>query len=125
MLKSAASKLKSDNPQIVIKVRGAILRVDKVQGQNLLVRCIGAEGWTTRNEVIPLDDAITYFSGLLKTNPRNSYALTMRGIAYVEKHDEDAAMKDYNAALKVNKNDVGAIANRGSLYLMQKDYDKA
>src|SRR5262249_427189 len=125
MLKSPFSKLRPENPQVVIKVRGAILKVDKIQGANFLVRCIGAEGWTTRNEVVPVDDAVTYYSGLLRTNPRNNYALTMRGIAKYDRKDYDGALKDYNDALKLNKNDVSALSNRGSLWLSRKEYDKA
>src|SRR5208337_2682040 len=125
LIKNPASKLKGDNPQVVIKVRSAVLKIDKIQGANLLVRCIGAEGWIARNEVVLVDDAITYFTNQLKLNPRNSYALTMRGVARRDRHDDDGALKDFDAALKLNKNDAGALSNRGVVWMDRKDYDKA
>src|SRR5262245_30368699 len=87
MLKSPLSKLKGSKPRRVVCGREAILKVDKVQGQNLLVRCIGAEGWISRAEVVPFDEALAYYTGQLKISPRNSFALTMRGAVRFERHE--------------------------------------
>src|SRR5262249_52986068 len=125
LLKSPLSKLWPENEKVVVKVRGAVLKIDKVQGADCLVRCIGAEGWIRRNEVVPLDDAIAFFTAQLKANPRNGYALAMRGVARFERHDYEGALTDYNDALKLNKNDSAVLANRGNLWMAQKDLDKA
>ena len=53
--------------------------------------------------------------------PKSIYALTSRGDVYLAKGDLDAALKDYNEALKINPNYIRAHAGRGQLFEKRSD----
>src|ERR1039458_9239502 len=48
-----------------------------------------------------------------------------RGIAYHDKKDLDAAMRDLNQALSLKADFPGALNSRGNVYTDLKDYDRA
>ena len=53
--------------------------------------------------------------------PKSIYALASRGNVYLAKGDLDAALKDYNDALKINPNNFRAHADRGQLFEKRRD----
>ena len=46
----------------------------------------------------------------------------LRGLAYHRKGDEDRAIADYSALLKLQPNNVGALLDRGDARRNKKDY---
>ena len=58
---------------------------------------------------------------MLAKFPKSNYTLTSRGHVYLGKGDLDAALKDYNEAIKINPNYIRAHAARGQLYEKRKD----
>ncbi len=72
------------------------------------------------------DRAITDYSKALSLRPDlgvDVYGL--RGLAYHRKGDDDNAVADYDALLKLTPNDVGALLNRGDALRNKTDYARA
>ncbi len=63
------------------------------------------------------DQAIDEFTEVLRLDPRNSTAYTMRGNAYREKKDYGRAERDCDEAIRLNPKDDVAYANRGRSHL--------
>jgi tetratricopeptide (TPR) repeat protein len=58
-------------------------------------------------------------------DPNFSWALNVRGIAYYQKSDLANALKEYQAAIKLNPKDPQAYNNRGTVHLQQGQYAPA
>jgi tetratricopeptide (TPR) repeat protein len=83
------------------------------------------EGWALKKDFVLARDAIDYFSRRIDANPDDSFALRMRGAAWLQKHEPDKAIADFDACLRLNPNDGGAYNNRGVGWRDKKDYDRA
>lgn len=69
-------------------------------------------------------EAINDLSAIIAMNKKNESALTLRGLAYQKMEKIDEAIIDYNAALKVNENNLKAHYNLGMIYAFKKDDPK-
>ena len=67
------------------------------------------------------DEAVADCNVVLAKFPKSNYTLTSRGLAYLGKGDLDAALNDFNEAIKINPNYIRAHAARGQLYEKRKD----
>jgi tetratricopeptide (TPR) repeat protein len=84
----------------VAELTDMVYRVLGEQDGWLRVRQGGAEGWFARDSAILLDEAIPYFTGLLRGNGRDAVAYAHRGRAWQEKGDLERALQDYDEALR-------------------------
>src|SRR5262245_57002378 len=57
---------------------GAMLAVRKIQDEWLSVSQ-GTPGWILREDVMLLDPAVDYFSGIIRRNPKDAVAYFVRG----------------------------------------------
>ena len=57
--------------------------------------------------------------------PKNQFALNNRADAYMAKGNLDAALKDFNAVLSLNPNNVRAHEARGELFEKRRDLEQA
>ncbi len=55
-----------------------------------------------RVELLPADEAISILSGYISQNPRDTDALTLRGMKYFGAGKRAAAINDYLAALEID-----------------------
>jgi tetratricopeptide (TPR) repeat protein len=83
------------------------------------------EGWVDKADFVLQREAIPYFTQRLKANPKDTFALNMRGGGYLMKKDFDKAIADYDAAIAISPKDPTAFNNRGLVYKEKKDYDTA
>jgi tetratricopeptide (TPR) repeat protein len=97
--------------------------VQNVNGEYLWVGD-RSKGWVLRSEVVTLDEAIPYYSGLIEADPKDTFAYLNRAVAYNEQGQWDQAIADYGEILKV-KPDAAAYNNRGAAWNAKQDYDKA
>jgi len=106
---------------------GFVYLVEKIDGERLLLSepSEGLRGWVHASAVVPLTEAEPYFSGLIKVNPRNTFALLMRGVVRYETDDLDQAFVDLDAALRLDPKSVSALIERASLWQWRNRLDQA
>ncbi|MBI3860936.1 MAG: tetratricopeptide repeat protein [Planctomycetia bacterium] len=83
------------------------------------------EGWVKKTDFVLARDAIGYFSRRIDANSQDTFALRMRGAAWLQKKEPDKAISDFDACLALSAADPGALNNRGLAWVEKKDYDKA
>lgn len=83
------------------------------------------EGWVIKTDFVLAREAIEYFSRRIEANPEDTFALGMRGAAWLEKKDPDKAISDFDACIRLNPANGTAYNNRGLAWKDKKDYDKA
>lgn len=81
----------------------------KVAGDQLWI----GRAWVKKEEVVPLEEAIAYFSKILESNPKSAAALDYRGCAKDLLGDEEGAVEDWNQAIKVDPSYAGPYSARG------------
>jgi Tfp pilus assembly protein PilF len=106
---------------------GFIYLVEKIDGDRLLLSepSEGLRGWVHASAVVPLTEAEPYFSGLINVNPRNTFALLMRGVVRHETDDLDQAFVDLDAALRLDPKSVSTLIERASLWQWRNRLDQA
>ena len=104
---------------------GAIFLVREVQGDRIGVNSVHGTGFLEKRHVIPLSKAVSHWSGVIRSDSKNSAALIGRGLAYRELRDYDKAIADYSEALRLDPKSVAAYLNRGSVWSKKREYDKA
>ena len=115
-----------DGKQVfVAKLTDFVYTVVKEEPEHVLLHNKGADGWIVKTDVVPLSDAVAYFTTRLGTNGRDDYALAGRGVAKQALGDLDGAIKDLSEAIKVNPASGVWLNDRGAAYLEKKDAAKA
>jgi tetratricopeptide (TPR) repeat protein len=71
------------------------------------------------------DLAITCFTAVIKSNPKNDEAYARRGAAHFAKHDYEHAVKDFRESIRLNPNSAQWHYNRGVLYTEKQYLDRA
>jgi len=100
---------------------GAILIVREVQGDRIGVNSVHGTGFIEKQHVIPLNKAVSHWSGVIRNDPKDSGAYIGRGLAHRELRDYDKAIADYNEALKLEPKSVSAYLNRGSVWSKKRE----
>jgi tetratricopeptide (TPR) repeat protein len=106
---------------------GFVYLVEKIDGNRLLLSepSEGLRGWVHTRSVVALTEAEPFFSGLIKVNPRNTFALLMRGVVRYETDNLDQAFYDLDEALKLDPKCVSALIERASLWQWRNRLDQA
>jgi tetratricopeptide (TPR) repeat protein len=82
------------------------------------------EGWVLKTDFVLARDAIDYFTRRIDANPKDGFALQMRGAAWLQMKEPDKALRDFDARIALRPSP-GAYNNRGLAWRDKKDYDKA
>jgi tetratricopeptide (TPR) repeat protein len=107
---------------------GAVFRVytvDRVNDDWLWLVAGSVAGWVLSNEVVPFDEAVEFYTGEIRANPRAARAYVHRGTIRKAKGEMDQALADYNSAILLQPKDAVAFVNRGLVWYEKKEYDKA
>ena len=81
----------------------AIYHVTREVGRLLLIETDGLSGWVSSDQVVPLEQADSFFTSQIRANPRDSFAYAMRAIAVLAaKPDFKTAMADFDEAVRLN-----------------------
>jgi tetratricopeptide (TPR) repeat protein len=83
------------------------------------------QGWISKTDAIPLDQAVAHFTKELDSNPKNSHALTARGLALSSGKDSDKALADFDSAIALDPQAKLAYYHRANLLYGKAQYDKA
>jgi tetratricopeptide (TPR) repeat protein len=71
------------------------------------------------------DAAIDCYSNIIKSNPRDLYAVYYRGLAYLYSDKGQEAFKDFNKSIEIDSNFADPYNNRGLIYAVTGEDDKA
>jgi tetratricopeptide (TPR) repeat protein len=99
--------------------------VRRVEGDKLLVRVVSSEAWMKKEEVVTLEQAVPYFTNLLKSNPNDELARCKRGWASAEKGELDEAIKDFDELIRSAPETSEWFNLRGRVYALKGELDKA
>jgi tetratricopeptide (TPR) repeat protein len=99
--------------------------VEKADGNWLWLVSGGVSGWMARDEVLTLDEAITFYTQEIAKNPNAWNAYLYRAFVRDVKHEYDQAIADYSAAIRIYPLWANTFNNRGWTYHKIKEYDKA
>lgn len=110
--------------EVIGEVREANARVDKMQGDWIWVRTPDQEGWITRNDAVPMEEALDYFTRRIEYNGKDAFAYNARGIVWQDHKELDKALADFNEAIRLAPT-WAHIHNRGLLWNAKKEFDKA
>ncbi len=83
------------------------------------------EGWVDKADFVLAGEAFAYFDKRILSNPKDRFALSMRGAYWLEKKDPDKAIADFNDCITFNAKDTTAFNNRGLAWAAKKELDKA
>lgn len=82
-------------------------------------------GWVRRQDVLPVADAIKYFTEQIRQEPSNQDAYYKRGVAWRTKGESDIALSDFNEAIRLDPTDGSAWNERGLTRYDKGQYDKS
>lgn len=124
----AGAKLRREERPVSLRDVPAPFVVRKVDGQWLWI----GRAWVKRNEVVPIESALDYYSKWIEQNPKDSWAYDFRATVYHERGNLDKALEDHTRAIELSPDDAQYYNNRG-LVLFEKnspeaalaDYDQA
>jgi tetratricopeptide (TPR) repeat protein len=83
------------------------------------------EGWFPKSEAVLIENAVPFFTDLIKANPKDIRAYAHRAAALAWKGELDAALKDYDEAIRLNPKAAPPWNNRGSAWYAKKELAKA
>ena len=83
------------------------------------------EGWADKADFVLVRDAPAYFHRRVQANPKDTWALSMRGQGWLQIGEPDNAIKDFDECIRLDPTDSEAFINRGVAWVAKRDYDKA
>jgi tetratricopeptide (TPR) repeat protein len=96
-----------------------VYHVSEVSGKLALLSAVGITGWAPIDQVVPLEQAVLFFSNQIRANPRDSFPLAMRAIVTLVHHgDVDRALADVNEAIRL-------APGEGNNYLVRAEIARA
>src|SRR5260221_14233162 len=114
-----------DGKQVYFPLKTVDLSVREVRDGWVRIHDGIREGWVDKSDVILMDDGPAYFHRRVQANPKDSWALFMRGVGWLKKGNPDNAIKDLDEYIRLESDGSAAFNARGSAYFDKKDYDKA
>ena len=103
--------------------------VQRIGGDRIWIKANGQGdapvGWVSIGDAILLDDAIPYFTALLKSNPDDWDSYLRRAESEHALNQREAAISDYTAAIKLHPDEPFLYVRRGRQFRIVKACDKA
>lgn len=101
------------------------IRVREEREEKLLIQDGHREGWVEKKDFVLAREAPAYFQRRLEAKPRDTFALFMRGLAWLDQGENDKAIKDLSKCIRLNRGDHAAYNARGLAWTAKKEFDKA
>ena len=104
-----------------------VYRVEQVQGPWLWVKSdqSNLHGWAKADAVIPLDQAISFFTGAIHVKHDDPLPYVLRARVWEAKKELDIALGDLDEAVRFDPTHAWVYNWRGILWRERQDYDKA
>ena len=105
-----------------------IYRVEQVNGPWLWLKAEGRglSGWAPADQVVPVDQAIAFFTDSIRANPGDSHGYVMRALIWRQERKEvDLALGDLNEAVRLDPTVADLWTARGLAWHYKEEYEKA
>jgi tetratricopeptide (TPR) repeat protein len=83
------------------------------------------EGWVDKADFVLAQEAPAYFDRRVQADPKDTFALLMRGQGFYSKVEFDKAIKDFDDYIRLTPTDATGFRFRGNAWLVKMEYDKA
>ena len=114
--------------QVAPRVFAATLvyRVERSDGNVLSLKAVGRKlrGWALAEEVVPLGQAINFFSDQIRIRPNDAFSFAMRAVVWLESDQLDRSRK-LRRGNSAGRHLAPAYFRRGVIWAESKEYDKA
>jgi tetratricopeptide (TPR) repeat protein len=102
-------------------------RVEAASGSWLWLRGEpeGPTGWAVTDHVIPVDQAMDYFTDRIRSSPGDAFPFAMRALLWQDKKELDMALGDLNEAIRLDSANRRFYMARGRVWSAKKLYEKA
>ncbi len=100
-------------------------KVGQVEGDQLLLVAGGISGWIRADDVVPLDQAVGFYTQEIQRNPTSWNAYLYRGFVWDVKHEYDKAIADYSEAIRLYPYWANTFNNRGWTWHRKQELDRA
>jgi tetratricopeptide (TPR) repeat protein len=124
-VKLQAPEGKDISPKISGAAKDLTFQVRMEKKDRLLIDSRRQQGWIAKSDAILFDQAIAHFTKELHSNPRNSHALTARGLALSSGKDANKAFADFASAIALDPKATLAYYHRANLAYGRAEYEKA
>jgi tetratricopeptide (TPR) repeat protein len=125
MARSSETRLKVGARVTARLNAGSVFRVDRAQGEWLWVDSGNIRGWVKKADVVALDAAEAFFTGVIARDRAAGYAYLSRGIARHARKESEAAVADFTEAIRLDPKDVWAYHNRAAACYARGDFSRA
>src|SRR5262245_60948064 len=78
-----------------------VYTVAREDGPRLLLEAGGVRGWVDSAYVMPLDEAVDFYSQGIRANPWSAVAYVWRGLVWQETGELDKALADFDEAIRL------------------------
>jgi tetratricopeptide (TPR) repeat protein len=116
----AGAKLRREEKAMVLRDVPAPFIVRKTEGDWLWV----GRAWIKRSDVVPLENALEYYTQWIEKNPKDSWAYDFRATVFHERGNLEKALEDHSKAIELSPKDAHYYNNRG-LVLFEKEQPDA
>jgi tetratricopeptide (TPR) repeat protein len=105
--------------------RDLTFQVVKDAGDRLRIESRRQQGWILKADAVPFDQAVAHFTKELARDPKDSHALTARGVVLASQNEPDKALADFDRAIELDPKATLAYYHRANLAYGRAQYDKA
>lgn len=125
--RTAGFVLKDADTMVTPSAPGHVFIVEKIEGDRWLVSDMneGLRGWIQAGSAVPLAKAEKFFNHQVELNPKDEFALLMRGVVRYEHDDIEGAAADLDAAIAINPKYVPALLTRACIWQWRNRLDDA
>ncbi len=116
--------LKSQNRAVGTVAAGTTVRVKEIDGPLLLLDDTDIRGWIPAKNVIPFDEAVSYFTDLIDQSPKDPSNYYFRAGVWQTQEKFDLAVQDYDAAIRLNPKEAVFYTERGVCHLATKEFSR-
>jgi tetratricopeptide (TPR) repeat protein len=105
-----------------------VYRVDQVKGGSLLLTPAehGKSGWSDASQVVPVEQAVAFFSEAIGKSPRDPHNYALRAMVLLDfGEDLGRALADCEEAIRLDPSYALAFRTRGDARVATKELDKA
>ena len=102
-----------------------VYKVEQVNGDWLWLKANNVNGWVRSSEIIPLDQAIDFYTEEILRQSREARACHRRGLVWAAKANADAALADLSEAIRLDPKNAASFVDRGIVWIRKKDHVKA